>query len=72
MSYFVDKGKRKWTLNPPSFFDEEEMIEAARDQLSSHNGSPMNMGRDAAVYDTLSLLPKMVLRLAGRLQSRSS
>lgn len=72
MSYFVDRGKRKWALSAPSFFDEEEMIEAARDQLSAHDGSPMLMGRDAAVYDTLSLLPKMVLRLTERLQSRNS
>lgn len=72
MSHFVDRSKRKWTLNAPSFFDEEEMIAAARDQLSAHDGSPMLMGRDATVYDTLSLLPKMVLRLTERLHVRSS
>lgn len=72
MSHFVDRGKKKWAVTAPSFFDEEEMIEAARDQLSAHAGSPMLMGRDAAVYDTLSLLPKMVLRLTERMQSRNS
>ena len=72
MSHFVDRSKRKWTVNAPTFFDEEEMIAAARDQLSAHDGSPMLMGRDATVYDTLSLLPKMVLRLTERLHGRSS
>jgi hypothetical protein len=40
--------------------------QCAREQLSGHDGNPMLMGRDAAVYDTLALIPKMVLRLAKR------
>ena len=70
MSYFVDKVKGKWIVNVPAFFDEEEMIDAARDQLTGHSGSPMLMGRDSTVYDTLAALPKMVLRLTERLQAR--
>jgi hypothetical protein len=46
------------------------MIDAARDQLSAHNGSPMLMGRNPTVYDTLLLLPKMVIRLTERMQPR--
>lgn len=67
MSNFVMQRGKKWTMRIPSFFDEEEMIVAARDQLKSHDGNPMFMGRDTSSYDTLALLPKMVLRVAGRL-----
>jgi hypothetical protein len=72
MSHFVtyNKTKKCWELDVPDIFDAEEMIEAARDQLSSHQGSPMLMGRDASVYDTLGLLPKMVLRLTGRIDRK--
>ena len=72
MSYFVDKVKGEWIVSVPAFFDEEEMIDAARDQLTAHGGSPMLMGRDSTVYDTLAALPKMVLRLTERLQARKS
>jgi hypothetical protein len=68
MSNFVTKRGKKWVLSIPPFFDEEEMIVAARDQLKSHGGNPMHMGRDSSSYDTLALLPKMVLRVADRLK----
>ena len=72
MSQFVifDKSNKCWRLDVPGIFDEEEMIDAARDQLTSHQGSPMLMGRDASVYDTLSVLPRMVLRFTGRIEAR--
>lgn len=68
VSNFVEKRGRKWAIHVPTFFDEAEMISAARDQLTAHGGSPMLMGRDASAYDTLSLLPKMVLRVAERMK----
>ena len=70
MSHFIEHSRRKWVLQIPAFFDEEEMLDAARDQLTSHGGNPMLMGRDALSYDTLALLPKMVLRLKERLERR--
>ena len=68
MSQFVVLNPKtgRWTLKVPAFFEDEEMIEAAREQLSGHDGNPMLMGRDAAVYETLALIPKMVIRLAKR------
>lgn len=70
MSYFVVQNKSgKWTLKVPPFFDETEMLLAARDQLSNHNGNPMHMGRDATIYDALALLTKMVVRLTKRVNS---
>jgi hypothetical protein len=70
MSQFVVLSSKtgRWTLDIPTFFEDEEMIEAAREQLSGHDGNPMLMGRDAAVYETLALIPKMVLRLAKRVR----
>ena len=70
MSYFVVQNNAgKWILKVPPFFDEGEMLLAARDQLSNHNGNPMHMGRDATIYDALALLPKMVMRLTKRVSS---
>ncbi len=56
----------------PSIFSDEEMIDAARDHLSSFNGNPMLMGRSAPVYDQLKSLPKMVLRLSDRMEGKTS
>ncbi len=70
MSYFVVQNKSdKWILKTPSFFDESEMLLAARDQLSNHNGNPMHMGRDPTIYDALASLTKMVVRLTKRVSS---
>ncbi len=70
MSYFVNDEKNgRWRLQIPKIFDENEMLDAARDQLSAHDGNPMLMGRNAAVYEALSLLPKMVLRVSNRVSS---
>ena len=48
-------------------FEEQDMIEAARDQLTAHKGNPMLMGRNAAVYDAMTMLTRMVLRVSDRL-----
>ena len=73
LSHFVKKDRSDtWALDIPPVFDDAEMIEAARDQLSSYDANPMYMGRTAAVYESLSLLPKMVNRLAGRIRLRST
>lgn len=73
MSYFVGQSGKtgKWKLKIPPIFDDVEMLDAARDQLSTHKGNPMHMGRDAGVYEALSLLPKMVMRLSSRVSTTS-
>lgn len=71
LSQFVRQDKSgTWILDVPSVFDEADMIDAARDQLSAHSGNPMLMGRNAAVYETLALLPKMIIRLTGRMKNQ--
>lgn len=71
MSYFVTQNAKsgKWKLKIPPIFDDVEMLDAARDQLTTHKGNPMHMGRDAGVYEALSLLPKMVMRLSSRVSA---
>ena len=71
MSHFVTPHTTsgRWHLTIPEIFDDGEMIDAARDQLSAHDGNPMLMGRDVAVYDALALLPKMVIRLNSRMMA---
>ena len=51
----------------PEVFEEQDMVEAARDQLTAHKGNPMLMGRNAAVYDAMTMLTRMVLRVSDRL-----
>ncbi len=62
MSLFVEKDAAagKWRINVPAVFDEEGMIDAARDQLSAHKGQPTAMGRDAGVYAGLMSFSRMV------------
>jgi hypothetical protein len=64
--FVVQNVRGKWIIKIPPFFDETEMLLAARDQLSNHNGNPMHMGRDATIYDALASLTKMVVRLTKR------
>jgi hypothetical protein len=64
MSLFVEQGgaKGQWVLKKPRLFNGDEMIEAARDQLTAPYGNPVLMGRNTGVYETLALLPNTVLR----------
>lgn len=70
LSFFVVQNRSgKWVVKIPPFFDESEMLLAARDQLTNHNGNPMHMGRDATIYDALASLTKMVVRLTKRVEA---
>lgn len=69
MALFVQKDpvSGKYDLSIPGVFDESDMIEAARDQLTAHNGNPMSMGRNAAVYEALTSLSRMTMRFEQRM-----
>ncbi len=69
MSLFIEKDREtgKYGFEIPEVFDQEDMIEAARDQLTAHKGNPMLMGRNAAVYEAMTMLTRMVLRVSDRL-----
>ena len=62
LSLFVKKEKGHWILEKPRIFRDEMMIDAAVSQLRvSCGGKVFLMGRQAGVYESLRLIPKMVL-----------
>lgn len=64
MSEFVKKDSNgRWTIEIPNIFEDEAMIDAARDQLSGAKGNPMLMARTAGVYSALALIPKGYKRM---------
>ena len=69
MSLFVrkDPASGKYRMDVPAVFEEKDVIEAARDQLSAHDGNPMDMGRNAGVYEAMIMLTRMVVRVSDRL-----
>ena len=73
MSLFVNKGgSDKWTLLKPSLFEDQELIEAAIEQLRSVDSNPMLMGRTIGIYESLLLLPKTLLRVMERVGSAAA
>jgi len=58
---------RKYRFEIPEVFEEQDMIEAARDQLTAHKRNPKLMGRNAAVYDAMTMPTRMVLRVSDRI-----
>lgn len=73
MAQFVAKNASgKFGLLIPGVFDEKDIIDAARDQLTAHQGNPMAMGRNAAVYEALTMLTRMVNRVSGRLSTSTA
>ena len=64
MSEFVKKDNNgRWTIEVPNIFEDEAMIDAAREQLSANNGNPMLMARTSGVYSALALIPKGYKRM---------
>lgn len=62
LSLFVKKERGHWTLEKPRIFRDEMMIDAALSQLRvSCGGKVFLMGRQAGVYESLRLIPKMVI-----------
>jgi len=58
----------RWVLDVPSIFEEEAMIEAAREQLNGANVNPMLIARTAGDYSALALIPKGYKRMLDQRQ----
>ena len=69
MSLFIEKDPAtgKYRFDIPDVLEERDMVEAARDQLTAHKGNPMLMGRNPAVYDAMTMLTRMVIRVSDRI-----
>jgi hypothetical protein len=64
-SAFVDQSDKKWGINVPDIFDENELIDAAAQayaEIASRN--PQTMGKSKACYSTLFRLTGLCARLA--------
>jgi AIPR protein len=64
-SAFVDRPGKKWEINVPDVFDENELIDAAAQayvEIASRN--PQTMGKSKACYSTLLRLTVLCARLA--------
>lgn len=61
LSRFVryDKVFRRWIYKQPRVFQDEMMANAARRQLSAHEGKPMHMGRSSSAYEALRIMTDM-------------
>jgi hypothetical protein len=63
LSRFVKQNKAgHWRVAYPRVFADEDMLIAARRQLSSCGGRPMLMGRSASAYEGLMTLTEMAVR----------
>jgi hypothetical protein len=74
MSLFVrkDLSTGRYHMEVPAVFEEKDVIEAARDQLSAHDGNPMEKGRNAGVYEAMIMLTRMVVRVSDRMSSTAA
>lgn len=64
LSVFVKVRKRKWVIDIPEEFDDQELIEAsaqAYQEIAGHN--PQSMGKSKACYSTLHRLTSVYARL---------
>jgi hypothetical protein len=63
LSRFVKQNKAgHWRISYPKVFTDEDMLIAARRQLSSCGGRPMLMGRSGQAYEALMTLTEMAVR----------
>jgi hypothetical protein len=64
-SAFVDRPGKKWEINIPHVFDENELIDAAAQAYTEIAGrNPQTMGKSKACYSTLLRLTSLCARLA--------
>jgi hypothetical protein len=64
MSEFVhatDSGT--WAMNKPKVFEPSDIIAQAVTQFREVNSDPMQMGRDAGVYDALRIYPRTLVKV---------
>jgi hypothetical protein len=62
LSRFVKQRGGHWRVVYPRVFADEDMLIAARRQLSQCGGRPMLMGRSGAAYEALMTLTEMAVR----------
>ena len=64
MSEFVKQGKNgQWSIVKPTLFKPAEMISRAISQFRNVDSDPMQMGRDAGVYDALRIYPGTIMEV---------
>ncbi len=64
-SVFVNRPGKKWEINIPDIFDENELIDAAAQTYTEIAGrNPQTMGKSKACYSTLLHLTGLCARLA--------
>ncbi len=64
MSEFVkEKAPGAWTIDKPPIFKPVEMIARALRQFRNVDSDPMQMGRDAGVYDALRIYPATLVEV---------
>jgi hypothetical protein len=62
-----DRGIRsRWMIVYPRFFNDEDLLLAARRQLIQCDGRPMLMGRSGAAYEALLMLTEMAERYSAQ------
>lgn len=67
LSRFVKKDRTgHWRIAYPKVFQDEDMLIAARRQLSQCDGRPMLMGRSGAAYEALMILTEMAERYSAQ------
>ena len=73
MSEFVVKDTRgRWGLSKPKLFKPEEMIRRAVAQFrTAAHSDPMQMGRDAGVYDALRIYPNTLVSVMKDVEASS-
>lgn len=65
LSRFVKRKNGHWRIVYPRVFHDEDMLIAARRQLTQCSGRPMLMGRSGAAYEALMTLTEMAERYSG-------
>lgn len=66
LSRFVKLSKGHWQIVYPRVFTDDDMLIAARRQLSQCGGRPMLMGRSGAAYEALMILTEMAERYSAQ------
>jgi hypothetical protein len=61
-----------WRIVYPKVFQDEDMLIAARRQLTQCGGRPMLMGRSGAAYEALMILTEMAERYSAQAQGQAA
>lgn len=71
LSKFVKRDKTDhWAISYPKVFQDDDMLIAARRQLSQCGGRPMLMGRSGQAYEALMTLTEMAERYSAQATAR--